>query len=179
MSKVRVSIRLGGDIGDLEALARVADGLSDRIPYKLLHKGELRGRSVQPANVLSIPLADWERGGSTSDMTDDERDALRANERAQLAAAAGVVARLAPALAAIDSSRTTAELWVSTIREEDMGGFGLPADLVAAVAAAGMPISLSILVLEWPDDDADNDDRLEDDTEDTERSTSPAPYYVT
>lgn len=172
MSKVSVSIRLGGGIGDLEAVARVADGFSDHISYQLLHKGALRGRRVQPANLLLIPLADWERGGSTSDMTDDERDALLANERAQLAAAAGVVARLAPALAALDGSRTSAELWVSTIREEDMGGFGLPADLVEAVAAAGLPISLSIMVLEWPDDDADNDDGLEG-TEDTEGSTSP------
>ncbi len=172
MSRVRVSIRLGGDVRDLEAVAQVADGFPDRIPYRLLRQGELRGHAVQPANVLIIPLAAWERGAISSD---DDRDAILADERAQLAAAADVVARLAPALAALARSRTTAELWVSTIREEYMGGFGLPVDLVAAAASAGLSISLSILV-DWPEDDdgddADAVDRKEDDTEEDSSQTT-------
>jgi hypothetical protein len=172
MSKFRVSIRLGGEINDLEAVARVADSFPDRIAYRLLRQGEPEPRhrdSVQPANVLIIPLAAWERGGIYED---DDRDALLADERAQLATAASVVARLAPTLAAVVSARTRAELWVSTIREEEMGGFGLPVDLVAAAAAAGLSISLSILV-DWPeDDDGDEDDGDEDDSEeDTSQTT--------
>lgn len=166
MSDMRVGISLSGDISDLEAVVRVVDGLPERIPYQLLRQGELRRRRLQPANVLLIPLAAWERGGV---YPGDDREAILADERAQLAAAAGVVAQLAPALAAVARSCTRAELHISTVRMEDQGGFDLPTDLVAVAAAAGLFIGISITVVIWPDDD----DSANGDTEDKPEMETP------
>jgi hypothetical protein len=144
-----VSLRLVGDLGVLEQVASAMEGL----PFQLRRKGELypQRRRPQRANVLLLGLAEWERGGVSDG---DDRDAILADERAQLAAAAVIVDRLAPMLAAIDRSRAFAELWISTVREEDQGGFGLPAKLVSAAGKAGLEISLSIGVC-LPNDDED------------------------
>jgi hypothetical protein len=120
------------------------------MPFRLLRKGErYHRRSVQLANVLILDLARWERAGTSKN---DDRDAILADERAQLARAAGVIRQLTPVLASLDRSHVqTAELLISTFREESNGGFDLPAELVAAAAAANLSIGLSIWI--WMDID--------------------------
>ena len=92
MSRFRVWLRLSGEYAVLEQVARAMAGL----PYRLLKQGEVRGdrsRQVQPANVLLLQLARWERGGIYSG---DDREAILANERSQLAAATASLLSLAP-----------------------------------------------------------------------------------
>lgn len=69
--------------------------------------------------------------------------------------AAELLQRLTPGLAQLDRSVVKAELWISTIREEVMGGFGIPTEIVAAAAAAQLEISVSVLILLEDDDDGD------------------------
>lgn len=65
----------------------------------------------------------------------------------RLQEAAMQLKQLAPAIAMLDRSNCRAELYISTIREEDQGGFSLPSELVAAAAAAQLSIEVSILVM--------------------------------
>lgn len=141
MSRFRLSLRLIGEIASLEAIAALADGLA----YSLRRRHERidNGERIQPANVLVVDLARWERPGVSAD---DDRDAILTEERAKLASATATLQRLAPALASLDRAKTQASVWLSTIRKEDQGGFGLPAELVAACAAGGLEIEVSILV---------------------------------
>ncbi len=47
----------------------------------------------------------------------------------------------------MNSTNCNADLYISTIREEDQGGLTLPPELVAATASAGLSIQISILVM--------------------------------
>jgi hypothetical protein len=134
-----VSLRM---IGELAVLEHAAQSMDD-LPVQVFRKGEMRHKRIQPANVLSAELAVWERGGT---YPLDDRDAILAEERAHLTRVAGVVERLAPMLAGLDRSKCEAELYISTIRYEEMGGFGLPANLVAAAGKAALSIGISILI---------------------------------
>lgn len=100
--------------------------------------------------MLLSPLAAWERGGVSAG---DDCEAILAEERTQLYAATVTLARLAPTLAALDRTHTCAELYMSTVRWEDQGGFELPAELAAAAAAAHRSIGPAILVMAWPDEE--------------------------
>jgi hypothetical protein len=93
---------------------------------------------VQPIDVILLDLASWE-GASQVDQEVAERE--------QLLPAAAKLRQLAPALASVDRSRCQVELSISTIREEDQGGFELPAELIAAAAAGGLSLGISILVM--------------------------------
>lgn len=138
------------------------------LPYRLLKQGEVRGdrsRQVQPANVLLLQLARWERGGIYSG---DDREAILANERSQLAAATASLLSLAPTLSAIDRTRVQlVELSISTIREESTGGLVLPAPLVVVAARAGLSIGISILVSLDEDDDGSGNPVTRDDAGET------------
>lgn len=140
MSRYRVWLRVGGDVSVLE---HVAHTLTD-LPRQLLRKGDRYGNRVQPVDLHSIELAAWERGGVQC--LEDEESIL-AEERRQLAAAAAGVWQIGRILNRVDRNQVHAELYVSTIRAEDEGGFELPSDLIAAAAAAGLSIGISILVL--------------------------------
>jgi len=107
-----------------------------------------RRRRRQPIDVWSLELihrSEWEDGPPLPEAT------ARATE---------MLHRLTPDLAQLDRSAVKAELWISTIREEAMGGFGIPAEIVSAAGAAQLEISVSVLII------------LEDDEDDGEESSA-------
>jgi len=138
-------------MGAIDLLERVMATLDD-LPHRLRRQGEPGVLGPQERNVLVVDLARWERGPHYPAAGDDTAIVL-AEDHALLATAT-TLQRLAPLLAGLDRSRCTAELYVSTIREEDQGGFELPAELVAAAAAAALSIGVSILVL-LPEEESD------------------------
>jgi hypothetical protein len=154
VSWFHVSLRLNGNIEILEVAAHAMEDL----PFRLLRKGERYNgrRRAQPQNVLLLDLAEWERGGVPT-LDTHERDAILADEHAQLADVAVIVQRLAPNLAALDRPQVSAELYISKVREEDTGGFGLPAELIAAAAMAHLSIGISIGVAWSGDENAEDD----------------------
>lgn len=139
MSEFNVSLRLTGELGPLE---EVAAALA-HVPLELRRQGEIyrRGR-VQPRNVLMLRMADWARGG---DFEDDPETGLVIDDE-KLAQTAETIRAITPALASVDRSRCKAELWISTIRYEEQGGFELPSSLIATAAAAELSIAISIMV---------------------------------
>lgn len=142
MSSFRVSLRVMDAIDLLERVVGALDGY----PYKLRREGEPGILGPQGRNVLVVPLVRWERGphdGPAEDEATPERD----EDAAHLAIVTSTLERMAPLLSSLDRSRCTVELYMSTIRNEAQGGFELPAELVAAAAAAGVSIGLSILVM--------------------------------
>src|SRR5688500_12284390 len=121
MSRFRLSLRLIGALESLEAIAALTYGLTSP-PHR--HGGRRGHRTtVHPATVLIVERAEWERPGV---YTGDDRDAILAEERAKLASSTATLQRLAPALASLGRSEVKTSLWLSTIRKEDQGGFGLP-----------------------------------------------------
>ena len=130
MSDLKVSLRLTGDIPheDLTLIFL-------KLPFKLIRRGSksIIGE-VLDKDVLSVNLAHW----------DDEND-IHIDNQTQL-----IIERLAhikPWLASLDKSRIKTEFYIGTIRTIDQGGFDLPAELVAAIATAGLSIAVSILVV--------------------------------
>ena len=139
-SRTWMALRLAGDLPPTEEVTRLL-GIA---PTFQRRKGEPipPGRRKQPTDVWSLELikrSEWEDGPPLPEATTRAADMLR---------------RLTPGLAQLDRSVINAELWISTIREEAMGGFGIPAEIVAAAGAAQLEISVSVLIL------------LEDDEED-------------
>ncbi|MBD1841954.1 DUF4279 domain-containing protein [Cyanobacteria bacterium FACHB-63] len=102
-------------------------------PTRTLRRGDrVSKRRVQPIDLWLLNLAEI-RDGELLDHGLQE--------------AAMQLKQLAPAIATLDRSNCRAELYISTIREEDQGGFSLPAELIAAAADAGLSIEVSILVM--------------------------------
>jgi hypothetical protein len=148
MSIFRFGLQVVGPLDVLEGLEPQLDGLV----YDLRRQGERSFGGIQPVKGLFVHLARWERGGI---YTGDDREAILAEEHEKIAATTAALQRLAPALANLDRSKTRVSFWISTIREEEEGGFELPADLVAAAAAAGLRIAVSIMVAFDDDDQAE------------------------
>jgi uncharacterized protein DUF4279 len=99
------------------------------------------GRRQQPVDVWSLNLierSEWEDGTPLPEAAKRAAELLR---------------RLTSGLAQLDRNAVNAELWISTIREEAMGGFGIPAEIVAAAGLAKLEISVSVLILLEDDDD--------------------------
>ena len=139
-SRTNMALRLVGDLPPTEEVTRLL-GIA---PTFQRRKGEPihRGRQKQPADVWSLELihrSEW-------------ADGLPLPEAATRAAE--TVRRLTPGLAQLDRSVINAELWISTLREEAMGGFGIPVELVAAAGEAWLEISVSVLII--LEDDEDN-----------------------
>lgn len=142
-SRTYMGLRLSGDLPPTEEVTRLL-GIA---PTEQGRKGEPihRGRQQQPADVWSLNLierSEWE-------------DGLPLPEAA--ARAADMLRSLTRGLSQLDRRLVKAELWISTIREETMGGFGIPSEIVAAAGAAQLEISVSVLIL--LDDDGGGDDQ--------------------
>ncbi len=134
MSRVKVSLRLRGEFDNNMDLLTAFRGM----PIKLRRRGEKLGNRVQPMDVLLLDLAAWDNASAV-----DQEVATTA----QLLPAAAALQRLAPILAQRDRSRCDAELYISTVRKEDQGGFELPMELVSAAANGKVSIGVSILVM--------------------------------
>ncbi|QZZ18565.1 DUF4279 domain-containing protein [Leptothermofonsia sichuanensis E412] len=133
MSTLEISLRLTGDLPPPEELIRILNVK----PTKLLRRGQhVSQRRIQPTDVWCLDLAAFDGNSHPIEMQADLQKSARRLEE------------LAEAITSItQKAQCKAELYISTIREEDQGGFSLPPDLVAAAAAAGLSIELSILVM--------------------------------
>lgn len=140
-SRTNMSLRLSGDLPPTDEVTRLL-GIA---PTFQRRKGEPipPGRRKQPVDVWSLDLierSEWEDGLPLPEAT------ARATETLRL---------LTPGLAQLDRSLVNAELWISTIREEVMGGFGIPVEIVAAAGAAQLQISVSVLIILEDNDEDD------------------------
>lgn len=145
-SRTNMALRLVGDLPAAEEVTHLL-GIAPTFQGR---KGEPihRGQQKQPADVWGLELihrSEWKDGLPLSEATSRAAEMLR---------------RLIPGLEQLDRSAVNAELWISTIREEAMGGFGIPTEIVAAAGAARLEISISVLII------------LEDDNEEID-ATSP------
>jgi len=142
MSTIEISLRLSGNLPP-------ADELGQRLkmqPTKSLRRGEkVSQKRIQPVDVWLLDLAEYD-----SDRPQSEIDQ-------QLVELSAVIAQMAPGLSALDRTQCHADLYISTIREEDQGGLSLPPELIAATAAANLSIQLSILVSLTDEDSAPSD----------------------
>jgi hypothetical protein len=137
MSRNKLWLRLVGDLPPSEELTRHL-GL---VPTTNRRQGMPTGLDEpQKVDVWSVELIERDRWTRSCP---DER---------ALAEALGTLRRVAPLLASLDRTGWSAELYLSTIRDEEQGGFYLPRELVDLAAKADLAISVSILVA-WPDDD--------------------------
>lgn len=57
----------------------------------------------------------------------------------------------------MDHTRYEKALYVSTVREEDQGGFEFPVEMIAAAGAAGLSLHVSVLVMLDDYDDLNED----------------------
>jgi len=106
------------------------------MPTEVLRRGErVSKKRVQPVDMWRFELAKFE-----SDSTKEEIDN-------QMQYAVVTLMKMASALERLDRTNCNADLYISTIREEDQGGFSLPAELVAAAASGKLSIETSILVM--------------------------------
>lgn len=132
MSTVEISLRLSGQLPSAQQLRE----LLSLEPTSTLRQGEqVSKRRVQPVDLWMLELAKF-----------DSQDLQQAIEN-QLVHSASVIERLASAIATLDRTQCHADLYISTIREEDQGGFALPPVLIAAAAKAKLAVQMSILVM--------------------------------
>lgn len=142
MSEYEVSLRLIGDIGDIEGIV----GVLPDIPYELNRQGEIISGFNRPwrRNVLLVQLARWQRGNTGG------RDAATlpiSDGTSELTDASSVLAQLEPSLNGLDRTRCSADIYVDIIDELDQAGLELPAAFVSAASAAGLPINIIVLVV--------------------------------
>jgi hypothetical protein len=134
MSRNAILLRVLGDIDRIDELVE-AIGL----PARVYRRGTINlVNQVQGMDVLVVELGKWRN-------VDEEDQAT--GEQGLLLSVAEHIHQLVPILTTLDRSRCRAELYVSTIREEEQGGLELPANLIAAAGAAGLSIGISILVM--------------------------------
>jgi hypothetical protein len=157
-SRTNMALRLSGDLPPTEDVTRLL-GVA---PTDQGRKGEPihRGRQQQLVDVWSLELihrSEWEDGLPLPEAS---------------ARAADTLQRITPGLVQLDRSIVKAELWISTIREEAMGGFGVPAEVVGAAGAAQLEVSVSVLIL-LEDDKEDEDDEAGDEADNIARPQSP------
>ncbi len=127
-----MSLRLGGNLPSLEELTQTL-GLT---PTKFQRRGDrISKKRVQPVDVWILELAKFD-----SDNIKEERDN-------QMLQAATTLEKMSSSLAVLDRTNCHADLYISTIREEDQGGLSLPPKLVAAAASGKLSIQISILVM--------------------------------
>jgi hypothetical protein len=132
VSTTQISLRLGGDLPSLEELTKTL-GIK---PTKFVRRGErVSKKRVQPVDLWILELAQFD-----TDITEEERDD-------QMLQVATTLQRISSNLAILNRNNCNADLYISTIREEDRGGLTLPPELVAATASARLSIQISILVM--------------------------------
>jgi len=135
MSRNKLSVRLRGELPPSEDLTRllgVAPTVDRRRGMPSIGSG-----GVQTMDVWAVELAKWE--------------SVRADEQ-MMQQAIATLRKMIPGLTTLDRSRCHAELYMSSIRDEEWGGFDLPSDIIAAAGEAKLELIVSILV-SWPSDD--------------------------
>jgi Domain of unknown function (DUF4279) len=131
MSTVEISLRLSGQLPETAVLNRELGA----VPTQARRRGEpVSKRRVQPVDLWLLELTQW----------DDDRPIGEIESSLQQVATQ--LAAMAKPLAMLDRTQCQADLYISTVREDDQGGLGLPAALVMAAGAAGLGLQFSILV---------------------------------
>lgn len=135
MSKNQLSFRLLGKLPPLDDVT----ALLGVTPTYARKQGEPTGRGdrLQPVDVWIHDFTDWWNGDDIAEAT--------------VRQIAEMLTRFTPALATLDRSRCSAQLWLSTAREHQQGGFSVPPEIIRAAGAAGLGFEISILV-DWPED---------------------------
>lgn len=132
MSTVKIALRLSGNLPSPEELTQTL-GVT---PTKVLRRGDRSSKKrVQPVDLWYLELVNF------------DMETPKEEEKKQLQQAAIALFEMAPALTALDRSECNACLYISTIREEDRGGFSLPSEFIVAAAAGNLSIETSILVM--------------------------------
>lgn len=137
MSKISLSLRLRGNLPPTDELSY----LLNANPTIAIRQGEpVSSRRTQPIDVWILDLFEME---------DSEVESVED----QMHRAASELQRMAPMLASLERSTYEAELYLSTVRWEDQGGFALPVELITAASDAKLAIEVSItVVLDEPED---------------------------
>jgi hypothetical protein len=109
---------------------------------------------VVPADTWTASLIDYWSGGPDEEV------------REPMQQATAILERIAPSLTDLASAGCHSELYISSMRYEEDGGFELPAALVAAAAKGGLKLSISIFCAlddgaEEEEHDADHDADVE------------------
>lgn len=132
MSVSKISLRLSGNLPPSDELTKTL-GFT---PTKALRRGErISQKRVQPVDIWSLELAE----------IDTENPKEESDKNIQQVGI--ILQQIAPALAALDRTNCKADLYISTIREEQQGGLSLSSEVVNAAAAANLSIQISILVM--------------------------------
>ncbi|MGD2180143.1 DUF4279 domain-containing protein [Lusitaniella coriacea] len=136
MSKIKMSLRLHGELPPTEQI----NSILEFFPTKSLRKGQRVGKNrIQPTDVWILDLAKFECRGNKNEINAMEQ---------QIQQAATTLQQLAPRLGFLNRSCCKVELYISTIREEDQGGFSLPGKILKAATAADLSsVEVSILVM--------------------------------
>lgn len=153
MSTNELSIRLRGELPSSEDLTNIL-GVS---PSFTRRRGTpiRRGKGIQPVDVWGITLIERDRWTQSRP------------ESAALAYAIAELARLSPLLYVIDRAHCSIELYISSIRDTEQGGFELPAELITVAGQTRLDLVVSILC-----DPDDNGDSGEDSGEDNGLATA-------
>lgn len=133
MSSNTLSLRLIGDLppsDELIDMLGVGPTWEGRRGMPL--RGGNRGNYSSDVWVVDLIVDGWE----TSKLSPE-----------QVTYAVQILRRMAAGLVALDRRRCVAELYISTLREEDQGGLELPPVLVEAAGDAKLAITVSVLVL--------------------------------
>jgi hypothetical protein len=132
MSRIEVALRLSGNLPSTEDLTQRLG----QLPTQALRRGDrVSKRRTQPVDLWLLGLGQWD-----SDWPLTAIDA-------ELVVMADRLAAMSGALAELDRGQCQADLYVSMICDADRAGFGLPALLVGAAAAAKLSIQCSMLVM--------------------------------
>ncbi len=132
MSVSKISLRLSGNLPPSDELTKTL-GFT---PTKALRRGErISQKRVQPVDIWSLELAEID-----TENTKEESDK-------KIQQVGIILQKMAPALAALDRTNCKADLYISTIREEQQGGLSLPSEVVNAATAANLSIKISILAM--------------------------------
>ena len=137
MSEISLSLRLFGELPPTNDLS----ALMGTNPSIAIRRGEpVSSRRTQPIDVWILDLFETE-------------DSIPESVQVQMLQAATKLQRIAPILASLERTTYQADLYLSTIRWEDQGGFALPMELITAAADAKLAIEVSItVVLDDPKD---------------------------
>jgi hypothetical protein len=137
MSRVEVALRLSGNLPSTEDLTQRLG----RTPTQALRRGDrVSKRRTQPVDLWLLVLGQWD---SDWPMTAIDTELMAIADR---------LAEMSGALAEIDRAQCQADLYISMICDADRAGFGLPALLVSAAAAAQLSIQYSMLVIDDEDE---------------------------
>lgn len=147
MSRNRLSLRLIGELPPTEELNQLL-GIRPVSAHRRGERGlldEVMSMDVWVINL--VPRKDWPDGRPPVPV---------------ISHVTRLLGRITPALNALDRSQVHAELYLSTRREEAMGGFEIPAEWIAAAAAANLELDISVLATLGRDEE-DEPDQAGDD----------------